>query len=76
MQKKPIKSKFTKSQIVQKVAQEFVDGMNEKRKSGTPVTIDTLCNFGSMGLNSPRQIVEAFYNSVSPLIRKQLLNKK
>jgi hypothetical protein len=75
MESKRLKRKLTKKGIVERVAQELVDGMKEKKELES-VTIDTLCNFGSMGIYSPRQVVEAFYNSFSPLIRKQLSYKK
>lgn len=63
---------MTKKQIIKSVAQDFVDGKNANRpKNEQPATVETLFNFGQMGLCTPLQIAEAFYNSITHYQRKK-----
>jgi hypothetical protein len=49
------------NKYIEEIAQEFVDGNNET--TGQKNTIDTLFNFGSMGLRTPKELIGIFYNT-------------
>jgi hypothetical protein len=49
------------NKVVEELAQEFVDGNNETNDEKS--TVDTLFNFGSMGVRTPREIITVFFNS-------------
>ena len=54
-----------KEEKIARAAQDFVKTYNRRKglEKKDKINIDTLCNFGVMGLWTPRQISEAFYNS-------------
>lgn len=56
-----IKNNKWQEKRIEKVAQKFVDGVNEAE--GRKDNIDTLFNFGSMGLRTPREIATIFFNA-------------
>ena len=55
-----------KEEHITKLAREIIKGVNKqktRKKEDRVLDIDTLCDFGMLGLWTPRQIAEAFYNS-------------
>jgi hypothetical protein len=66
--------KQAKNKVTEKVAQELIDTFNAGKATAEKdkiKDIETLCNFGILGLLTPREISEVFYNS----FRKKEENK-
>ena len=54
-----------KQKQIERVAKEIIRGVNRqktRKKKDKILNIDTLCDFGMLGLWTPRQISEVFYN--------------
>jgi hypothetical protein len=63
---------MTKEQIIEETAKEICKGVNkqETRKKEEKLEPDMLTNFGVLGLLTPLQISEAFYNGFDKLVLK------
>ena len=59
-----------RNKIIEKLAQEYVNANNDVEKRNN--NMDTLFYFGSLGLRTPREIIEIFYNSIEEEIFNEL----
>lgn len=48
---------------MKKTLKELVDSINSQEGRKDRIDADTLCDFGNLGLETPRNIVTAFWNS-------------
>lgn len=54
---------MTRKNIIENVAQQWVDGFNKRYKTKA-TTVDTLFNFGPIGLFTIRELTAVFYDSI------------
>jgi hypothetical protein len=45
------------------IVKELVDGINAQPTRTQKIDADTLCSFGVLGLETPRNLVKTFYNA-------------
>lgn len=69
----------SKERLIARVARELVGGINKqetREKKDRIHDIDTLCFWGPLGLWTPRQVSEAFYNSIDENRKKESKRRK
>lgn len=57
---------MNKKVVILEVAKEICKGINDRNPAPKKeIQVDTLCDFGQLGLASPKEIATAFYNTIS-----------